>query len=78
MVVFTILVGACSLLRRFTTVTTACARLRKASPVIDELSSAAGVPLSPFSQMLCTSGIYASNGTFISLARFLQPSLPKM
>lgn len=77
-VTFTILVGACSLLRRFTTVTTACARLMNARPVMLSLSSAAGVPLSPFSQMLCTSGICASNGRLSSFARLLHPSLPKM
>ena len=47
----TIFVGCCSLLRRFTTVTTACARLMNARPVMLLLSRAAGVPASPFSQM---------------------------
>ena len=53
----TILVCGCSRLRRLTTVTTACARLMKARPVAVSLLRAAGVPASPLSQMLCTSGI---------------------
>ena len=53
----TILVWGCSLLRRLTTVTTACARLMKARPVAVSLERAAGVPASPLSQMLCTRGI---------------------
>lgn len=48
----TILVCGCSLLRRLTTVTTACARLMKARPVAVSLLKAAGVPASPLSQML--------------------------
>ena len=74
----TIFVGACCLLRRFTTVTTDCARLRKACPVTVSTCVAAGVPLSPSSQMLCTIGICASSGQSSSLARFLPPSFPKI
>ena len=47
----TILVLGCSLLRRFTTVTTACARLMKARPVAVSLLRAAGVPASPLSHI---------------------------
>ena len=50
----TICVAACSRLRRLVTVTTACARLMKASPVAESLLRATGFPLSPLSQMLCT------------------------
>ena len=38
---------------------------------------ATGVPPSPFSQMLCTTGICPSRGTFISSARDFTPSRPK-
>ena len=62
----TISVLGSSLLRRFTTVTTACARLMNAMPVALSLLRAAGVPWSPLSQMPCTRGICAKSGTCIS------------
>lgn len=74
----TIFVGACSLLRRLTTVTTDCAKPRKACPVILSVFVAAGWPSSPPSRILCTRGICANNGRLMDWAKSLAPSFPKM
>ena len=74
----TIDVGAFSWLRRSVCVTIRAASCRKAWPVAVAGSRAEGVPSSPFWQMLCTTGICPSSGTFISSASRFTPSCPKM
>jgi ATP-binding protein involved in chromosome partitioning len=73
----TMCVGACSALRFSVCFTTFSANSINARPVMLSSFKAAGVPLSPFSQILCTIGICPNKGTFISSASCLQPSFPK-
>ena len=73
----TMCVGACSSLRFSVCFTTFSANSINARPVMLSSFKAAGVPLSPFSQILCTIGICPNKGTFISSASCLQPSFPK-
>ena len=51
---------------------------RTGSCVLSGAKRAIGLPLSPLSAMLCTSGISPSSGIFISSARRRHPPLPKM
>ena len=74
-------VGTCEWLQAHslsTCDTTRAARSMNAIPSAEAGLRAAGLPWSPWSQMDCTSGICASNGTPSSSASCRQPSRPKM